>query len=145
VKEAQDGDRVLAGRALIAPGGRQMTVRRDGARLQVEVRPGPPVNRHCPSVNVLFRSVARSAGANALGILMTGMGDDGALGLLELREAGARTIAQDEASCVVFGMPKEAIRLGGAGQVLPLEALAREIARAGADQRGMNCPVRGST
>jgi two-component system chemotaxis response regulator CheB len=128
VKEAEDDDRVLPGRALIAPGGRQMTLKRSGAQYYVEVRSAPPVNRHCPSVDVLFRSVAKCAGKNALGIIMTGMGHDGARGLLEMREAGAQTAAQDEASCVVFGMPKEAIKLGGAEKVLPLHAISTEIA-----------------
>jgi two-component system chemotaxis response regulator CheB len=121
VKEAVTGDRVLPGRALIAPGGKHLLVVRSGAMYAVEVRPGPPVNRHCPSVDVLFRSVARSAGRNASGIILTGMGDDGARGLLEMREAGATTYAQDEASCVVFGMPKEAIALGAAMQVISLD------------------------
>ncbi|WP_433861552.1 protein-glutamate methylesterase/protein-glutamine glutaminase [Pseudomonas thivervalensis] len=120
VLEARDGDRVTAGRALIAPGGRHMLLTRSGAQYQVQVRDGPPVSRHRPSVDVLFRSVARSAGGNALGIIMTGMGDDGARGLKEMREAGARTLAQDEDSCVVFGMPKEAIKLGAAERVLAL-------------------------
>ncbi len=127
VKEAQDNDRVLPGRALIAPGGRQMTLKRSGALYYVEVRSAPPVNRHCPSVDVLFRSVARSAGKNALGVIMTGMGHDGARGLLEMREAGAQTAAQDEASCVVFGMPKEAIKLGAAEKILSLRAISSEI------------------
>lgn len=131
VKEAQDNDRVLPGRALIAPGGRQMTLKRSGAQYYVEVKGAPPVNRHCPSVDVLFRSVAKCAGKNALGIIMTGMGDDGARGLLEMQRAGARTVAQDEASCVVFGMPKEAIKLGAAEKVLPLHAISREISAYG--------------
>jgi len=129
VREARDGERVLAGQVLIAPGGRHMTVRRSGAQYVVEVRNGPPVNRHRPSVDVLFRSVARCAGRNALGVIMTGMGDDGARGLKEMRDAGARTIAQDEASCVVFGMPKEAIRLGAAERILALARIADEIGR----------------
>ena len=127
VREAEDNDRVLPGRALIAPGGRQMTLKRSGAYYYVEVRSAPPVNRHCPSVDVLLRSVAKCAGRNALGIIMTGMGHDGARGLLEMRDAGARTVAQDEASCVVFGMPKEAVRLGAAEKVLPLNAISNEI------------------
>ncbi|HET9642881.1 MAG TPA: chemotaxis response regulator protein-glutamate methylesterase [Burkholderiaceae bacterium] len=127
VKEAQTGDRVLPGRALIAPGGRHMLLRRNGAQYQVEVMDGPLVNRHRPSVDVLFRSVARCAGANAVGVIMTGMGDDGAAGLFEMRQAGARTVAQDEASCVVFGMPKEAIRRGGAERVLPLSQIASAV------------------
>ncbi len=120
VREARDGDRLLPGMVLIAPGGRHMQVRRSGAQYHAEVRDGPPVNRHRPSVDVLFRSVAQCAGRNALGILMTGMGDDGARGLLLMHEAGARTVAQDEASSVVFGMPREAIRLGAADSVLAL-------------------------
>jgi two-component system, chemotaxis family, protein-glutamate methylesterase/glutaminase len=121
VREARNGDRVIPGRALIAPGGRHMMLKRSGAQYQVEVVDGPLVNRHKPSVDVLFRSVAKFAGANALGIIMTGMGDDGARGLKEMHDAGARTIAQDEASCVVFGMPKEAIKLGGVDEVMPLD------------------------
>ena len=111
VKEAQNNDRVVPGCALIAPGGKHLILQRSGAQYYVEVREGPPVNRHCPSVDVLFRSAAKVAGPNALGIIMTGMGDDGARGLKEMRNAGANTIAQDEESCVVFGMPKEAIRM----------------------------------
>lgn len=129
VKEAVHGDRVLPGRALIAPGGRHMILRRSGALYYVDVVDGPLVNRHKPSVDVLFRSVAKYAGRNALGVIMTGMGDDGARGLKEMREAGASTCAQDEASCVVFGMPKEAIKLGAAGCVLPLDHIAGVIAR----------------
>jgi len=128
VKEAAHGDRVVPGRALIAPGGRHMLLRRSGAQYFVEVVSGPPVNRHCPSVDVLFRSVAGAAGGNALGIILTGMGDDGAAGLLEMHENGARTIAQDEQSSVVFGMPREAIKRGGVDRVLPLGVMAREIA-----------------
>jgi len=127
VREAQGGERVLPGQALIAPGGRHLVLRRHGAHYAVDVVDGPLVNRHRPSVDVLFRSVARCAGSNALGIIMTGMGDDGAAGLLELREAGARTLAQDEASCIVFGMPREAIRRGAAERTVPLDAIAREI------------------
>lgn len=127
VKEAQQGDRVLPGRALIAPGGRHMLLKRSGAQYHVEVRDGPLVNRHRPSVDALFRTVAKCAGKNALGIIMTGMGDDGARGLLEMHEAGARTVAQDEASCVVFGMPKEAIKLGGVDKIVSLNLIAREI------------------
>jgi len=123
VREAKNGDRVMPGRALIAPGGKHMMVKRSGAQYVVEVVDGPLVNRHKPSVDVLFRSVAKFVGSNALGIIMTGMGDDGARGMKEMKDAGARTIAQDEASCVVFGMPKEAIKLGGADQVLPLERI----------------------
>ena len=131
VKEAQNGDRVMPGRALIAPGGRHMLLRRSGAQYTVEVVDGPLVSRHRPSVDVLFRSVAKAAGRNALGIIMTGMGDDGARGMKEMFDGGAHTIAQDEASCVVFGMPKEAIKLGAARDVLPLDAIPGAIAAAG--------------
>ena len=129
VKEAQHGDTVLRGQALIAPGNRHMLLKRSGARYYVELKDGPLVCRHRPSVDVLFRSTARYAGKNALGVIMTGMGDDGAKGMLEMKEAGAHTIAQDEKSCVVFGMPKEAIALGGVDQVLPLDHIAPKIAR----------------
>ncbi|HPX04485.1 MAG TPA: chemotaxis response regulator protein-glutamate methylesterase [Tenuifilaceae bacterium] len=124
VKEAENGDSVIRGRALIAPGNYHMLLKRSGARYYVEVKEGPLVNRHRPSVDVLFRSTARYAGANAIGVIMTGMGDDGARGLLEMHEAGAKTVAQDEKSCVVFGMPKEAIKLGAADKVLPLDSIA---------------------
>ena len=127
VKEAQNNDRVINSRALIAPGGKHMLLRRTGAQYYVEVMDGPLVNRHRPSVDVLFRSVAKCAGANALGVIMTGMGDDGAAGLLEMRNAGARTVAQDEASCVVYGMPKEAVKRGGVEKTVPLNGIAREI------------------
>ena len=127
VKEAQNNDRVVNSRALIAPGGKHMLLRRTGAQYFVEVMDGPLVNRHRPSVDVLFRSVAKCAGANALGVIMTGMGDDGAAGLLEMRKAGARTVAQDEASCVVYGMPKEAVKRGGVEKTVPLSAIGREI------------------
>lgn len=130
VKEAEDGDTVMRGHVLIAPGGRHTMLKRAGARYLVEVRDGPLVSRHRPSVDVLFRSAARFAGANAVGVIMTGMGDDGATGLLEMRQAGARTFAQDEATSVVFGMPKEAIARGGVEKALPLEAIAREVLRA---------------
>ena len=127
VREARHGDRVLQGRALIAPGGKHMLLRRDGAQYCVDVIDGPLVNRHRPSVDVLFRSVAKHAGANALGVIMTGMGDDGAAGLLEMRKAGARTVAQDEDSCVVYGMPKEAVKRGGVEKSVPLTGIDREI------------------
>lgn len=127
VREARHGERLLPGHALIAPGGKHMMLKRSGAYYHVEVLDGPLVNRHRPSVDVLFRSVAANAGSNALGILMTGMGDDGARGLKELREANGNTIAQDEASCVVFGMPREAIRIGGAENVLPLARIPNAI------------------
>lgn len=129
VREAQNNDRVTPGRALIAPGGRHMLLKRSGAQYFVEVVNGPLVNRHIPSVDVLFRSVAKTAGRNALGIIMTGMGDDGAAGLLEMLNAGATTLAQDEASCVVFGMPKEAIKRGGAERVVSLSGIPGEILR----------------
>ena len=127
VKEAANNDRVLQGQVLIAPGGKHMLLRRNGAQYFVEVVDGPLVNRHRPSVDVLFRSTARAAGANALGVIMTGMGDDGAAGLLEMLKAGARTVAQDEASCVVYGMPKEAVKRGAVEKSVPLTAIYREI------------------
>lgn len=127
VKEAQNNDRVLPGCALIAPGGKHMLLRRNGAQYFVEITDGPLVNRHRPSVDVLFRSVAKCAGANALGVIMTGMGDDGAVGLLEMRKAGARTLGQDEESCVVYGMPKEAVKRGAVEKTVPLSAIGREI------------------
>jgi len=124
VKEAENGDTVLRGRALIAPGNFHMMLKRSGARYYVEVKDGPLVNRHRPAVDVLFRSTARYAGKNAIGIIMTGMGDDGVKGLLEMKDAGAITVAQDEKSCIVFGMPKEAIKLGAADHILPLDKIA---------------------
>ena len=130
VLEARHGDRVMPGRALIAPGGRHMLLKRSGAQYMVEVVDGPPVSRHKPSVDVLFRSTARAAGANATGIIMTGMGDDGARGLREMFEAGAQTFGQDEASCVVYGMPKEAKKLGAIGREIPLEQIPAQILRA---------------
>ena len=132
VKEAENGDAVLPGQALIAPGGRHLLLQRTGNRYSVSVKDGPLVSRHRPSVDVLFRATARCAGANALGILMTGMGDDGAPGLLEMRHAGALTVAQDEDSCVVFGMPKEAIDRGAAAKIVPLDRIHHEILRFGA-------------
>jgi two-component system chemotaxis response regulator CheB len=127
VKEAEDGDSVLPGHALIAPGSYHMMLVRSGARYTVNINQDPPVNRHRPSVDVMFASVARYAGANAVGVILTGMGGDGAKELLTMKQAGALTIAQDEASCVVFGMPKEAIKLGGVDQVLPLVDIAGAI------------------
>jgi len=127
VKEAKNNDRVINSRALIAPGGKHMLLRRTGAQYYVEVIDGPLVNRHRPSVDVLFRSVAKCAGSNALGVIMTGMGDDGAAGLAEMRKAGAHTVAQDEASCVVYGMPKEAVKRGGVEKTVSLSAIPREI------------------
>jgi two-component system chemotaxis response regulator CheB len=127
VKEASDGERVMRGHAYIAPGGMHMELYKSGAKYFIKVRNGDLVNRHRPSVDVLFNSVAQHAGQNALGIIMTGMGKDGALGLLAMKEAGAKTIAQDEASSVVFGMPKEAIRIGAADHVVSLTDLHKRI------------------
>jgi two-component system chemotaxis response regulator CheB len=127
IKEAADGDPVLRGHVLIAPGDKHMLLERQGARYHVSVRTGPLVSRHRPSVDVLFRSAARAAGANAVGVIMTGMGDDGARGMLEMHQAGAFTVSQDEASSVVFGMPKEAIAHGGVDKILPLDRIAAEI------------------
>lgn len=127
VREAKNGDRVIPGRALIAPGGRHMMVKRSGAQYIVEVVDGPLVNRHKPSVDVLFRSVAKFVGANALGVIMTGMGDDGARGMKEMHDAGALTVAEDESTCVVFGMPKVAIEMGGVDKIIPLTGIPREI------------------
>jgi two-component system chemotaxis response regulator CheB len=127
VKEAADGDRVIDGRALIAPGNRHVLVVRDGAEYRVRLNDGPLVSRHKPSVDVLFRSVAQSAGPNAVGVILTGMGNDGATGLHEMHAAGASTIAQDEATCAVFGMPREAIARGGVSAVHPLGKIAAAI------------------
>lgn len=127
VKEAENNDTVIRGRALIAPGNFHTLLKRSGARYYVEVKSGPLVNRHRPSVDVLFRSTAKYAGANAVGIIMTGMGADGASGLLEMKEAGAKTVAQDEESCVVFGMPKEAIKLNAAGKIMALNQMASYV------------------
>ncbi len=127
VKEAEHNDRITPGRALIAPGNYHMLVKRSGAVYYVEVKSGPLGSRHRPSVDVLFKSMARYAGRNAVGVIMTGMGADGADGLKEMRDQGADTIAQDESTCVVFGMPKEAIARGGVGQVAPLGQIARKI------------------
>jgi two-component system chemotaxis response regulator CheB len=127
VLEAKDGDRLITGRVLIAPGGKHMQLKRSGAQYVVEVREGPLVNHHRPSVDVLFRSVAHCAGRNALGIIMTGMGDDGARGLRDMRQAGAYTAAQDEASSVVYGMPQEAVKHGGVDDVLGLDQIAQWI------------------
>ncbi len=129
VKEAEDNDTVVRGRALIAPGNHHMLLKRSGARYYVEIKDGPLVSRHRPSVDVLFRSAARYAGKNAVGVIMTGMGDDGAKGMLEMKEAGALNIAQDEATSVVFGMPNEAIKHGGVDYIKPLDSIAREVLR----------------
>jgi two-component system chemotaxis response regulator CheB len=127
VKEAESNDSVIRGRALIAPGNHHLLLKRSGARYYVEIKDGPLVCRHRPSVDVLFRSAARYAGRNAVGVILTGMGDDGARGMLEMKQAGATNIAQDEATSVVFGMPKEAIKLGGVDKVLPLTSIAASI------------------
>jgi two-component system chemotaxis response regulator CheB len=127
VKEAEDGEPVLPGCAYIAPGARHMLLQRSGVRYHIAIKDGPPVSRHRPSADVLFRSAAQYAGSNALGIIMTGMGDDGARGLLEMRKLGATTRAQDEESCVVFGMPKEAIACGAVEKVVSLHQIPREI------------------
>ncbi len=131
VKEAEENDTVIRGRVLIAPGNKHTLLKRSGARYYVEVKEGPLVSRHRPSVDVLFRSAARYAGPNAIGVIMTGMGDDGARGMKEMKEQGAVTLAQDEETCVVFGMPKEAIKLGGVDKVAPLDALAGMVVRLG--------------
>ena len=127
VKEAEDGDVVQAGRVLIAPGNQHMVLHRAGSRYTVNIVDGPHVSRHRPSVDVMVRSASQVAGRNAMGIILTGMGDDGARGLLEMRQAGSHTIAQDEESCVVFGMPKEAIMRGAAVKIVPLSRVATEI------------------
>lgn len=129
VKEAANDDTVVRGRALIAPGNKHTLLKRSGARYYVEVKDGPLVSRHRPSVDVLFRSAARYAGKNAVGVIMTGMGDDGAKGMLEMKDAGAYTVAQDEATCIVFGMPKEAIKLGAVKTVAPLDHIAGIVMR----------------
>ena len=141
VMEAKDKQRVLPGQALIAPGGKHMQLARSGAQYIVEVKDGPPVNRHRPSVDVLFRSVARHAGKNAMGVIMTGMGDDGARGLKEMHDVGSYTLAQDEESCVVYGMPKEAVKLGAVDRILPLSLLAGAIMKGS----GNTEPSRGIT
>ncbi|WP_394543955.1 chemotaxis protein CheB [Azorhizophilus paspali] len=139
VKEAEDGERILPGHAYIAPGTAHLKLARSGANYIARLDEGAPVNRHRPSVDVLFRSAAENAGRNAIGVLLTGMGKDGARGLLEMRQAGAFTFAQDEASCVVFGMPREGIALGGACEVVSLEHMAerilKQVAASGRAQR----------
>lgn len=127
VKEAEDGDTIVRGRALIAPGNKHMLIKRSGAKYFVEVKEGPLVSRHRPSVDVLFRSAARYGGKNVVGVIMTGMGDDGAKGMLEMKEMGAYTIAQDEDSCIVFGMPNEAIKAGGVDKITSLNNITQTI------------------
>ncbi|MFZ4439595.1 MAG: protein-glutamate methylesterase/protein-glutamine glutaminase, partial [Syntrophales bacterium] len=129
VKEARDNDSVSNGTALLAPGNYHMLLRRSGARYHVEVKTGPMVHHQRPAVDVLFKSTAQYAGANAIGVILTGMGADGAAGLLDMKNMGAGTIAQDEKTCIVFGMPKEAIKLGAADKILPLDKIASEIIR----------------
>jgi two-component system chemotaxis response regulator CheB len=129
VHEAADGDRVLPGHALLAPGDKHMKVVRSGASYVVRIGVAPPVNHHRPSVDVLFHSCARHLGRNAVGVILTGMGSDGARGMLAMHEAGARTVAQDEATCVVYGMPKEAVAAGGVDEVVPLDDMAGAVAR----------------
>ena len=127
VKEAENGDRILPGHAYIAPGHSHLLVKRSGANYVCELSDGPPVNRHRPSVDVLFRSAANHIGKNAIGVILTGMGKDGAKGMLEMKQAGAFNFAQDETSCVVFGMPKEAILTGGVDEVVPLQDMAARV------------------
>jgi two-component system chemotaxis response regulator CheB len=129
VKEGVNGESVIRGQAIIAAGNNHLLLKRSGARYYVEVAPGPLVSRHRPSVDVLFRSAAQCAGRNAVGVIMTGMGDDGSTGMLEMKQCGAITIAQDESSCVVFGMPAEAIKRGGVDRILPLDRIASEVLR----------------
>ncbi|MCP4218061.1 MAG: chemotaxis response regulator protein-glutamate methylesterase [bacterium] len=129
VIEGKDNESVIPGKAIIAPGNKHMLLKRSGARYYVEIKEGPLVSRHRPSVDVLFRSAARYAGKNAVGVIMTGMGDDGAKGMLEMHNVGAYTIAQDEKSCVVYGMPKEAVALGGVSKILPLSSIPMHLLR----------------
>ena len=127
VKEAQHNERVLPGHAYIAPGHSHLLLKRSGANYMTELSQGPLVNRHRPSVDVLFRSAANYAGKNAIGVILTGMGKDGALGMMEMKQAGAYNFAQDEASCVVYGMPKEAVAVGGVDEIIPLQDMARKV------------------
>ena len=145
VKEAEANDTDHRGRALIAPGNHHMLLKRSGARYYVEIKDGPLVCRHRPSVDVLFRSAARYAGQNAVGVILTGMGDDGARGMLEMKQAGATTIAQDEATCVVFGMPKEAIKQGGVDKVMRCQKLPRRSAGARGSFRDRNSRTKTDT
>jgi len=135
VKEAESGDSLIRGRALIAPGNRHCLLKRSGARYYVEIKDGPLVSRHRPSVDVLFRSAARYAGKNAIGVIMTGMGDDGARGMLELKEAGAYNVAQDEATSVVYGMPNEAVKRGAVDTSLPLGSIAQHVLSRASERR----------
>jgi two-component system chemotaxis response regulator CheB len=135
VKEAETGDSLIRGRVLIAPGNRHCMLKRSGARYYVEIKDGPLVSRHRPSVDVLFRSAARYAGKNAIGIIMTGMGDDGARGMLELKEAGAYNVAQDEATSVVYGMPNEAVKRGAVDKSLPLDSIANHVLSHASERR----------
>ena len=130
VKEAEDNDTVVRGRVLIAPGNKHTLIKRSGARYYVEVKDGPLVSRHRPSVDVLFRSASRYAGKNCVGVIMTGMGDDGAKGMKEMHDTGAWTIAQDEASCIVYGMPCEAVKAGGVDESVPLKNIAEAVLKA---------------
>jgi two-component system chemotaxis response regulator CheB len=141
VKEAQDGEEALAGHVYVAPGGRHLVVDRVAGRLQLGLRDEAPVNRHRPSVDVLFRSLASTAGADAVALMLTGMGADGAQSMLALRQAGARTLAQDEATSVVFGMPRQAIALGGVQEVLPLEHIASRLRLLGSMPTGRIAPA----
>ncbi len=127
VKEAEDGERVLPGHAYIAPGDRHLELARSGANYQIKIHDGPAVNRHRPSVDVLFHSVAQHAGRNAVGVILTGMGNDGAAGMRAMHQAGAWTIAQNEVSCVVFGMPREAINMGGVSEVVDLSQISQQM------------------
>ena len=129
VKEAENGDKLYRGRVLIAPGNKHMLLKRVGKEYFVEIKEGPLVNRHRPSVDVLFRSAARYAGNNAIGVILTGMGNDGARGMKEMHDAGAHTIAQDEQSCVVYGMPKEAYKMGGVDDVVALDKINNHLVR----------------
>ena len=138
VQVAASGDQLIPGLVLVAPGDKHLMLCRKGSRYFTETRSGPLVHRHCPSINVLFHSVAASAGSAAVGILLTGMGSDGARGLLAMRQAGARTFVQDEESCVVFGMPKVAIALGAAEKVVPLSRMSEEVIAAISQQRGVS-------
>jgi two-component system chemotaxis response regulator CheB len=137
VKEAEDGEKVRRGLALIAPGNKHVLLKRASDHYYVELKDGPLVSRHRPSVDVLFRSAAIYAGKNAVGVIMTGMGGDGAHGMLEMKESGARTIAQDQATSIVFGMPCEAIKLGGVDKILPIDALGREALRLSKAQKSI--------